>query len=491
MSESMVSGSGKSLYETVAERVAFLVEEGTYRPGERVPSIRSLSLQFKVSVNTVKEAYRLLEDRRVIEARPQSGFFVCSRLPEAVSAPRISPPELSPLTVSTSDLTARVLRDTLDPDLVQFGCAIPNPELLPIDRLNRMLSSEARRFRSQSIAYAMPPGNPRLRKQIAQRLVLSGCTLRPDQVVITDGCTEAVSLALRCVCRPGDTIAVETPVYYNFLQLVESLGLKALEIPTDPVEGISLEALDYALQHNRVTACLVISNFNNPLGSRMSEGRKQQLVEMLTRRGIPLIEDDIYGDLAHDGDRPAVAKAYDRQGLVMLCSSFSKTLAPGYRVGWVAPGRFQDQLERLKMVNTIASATPTQMAIAEFLANGGYDHHLRTIRRVYARKVAQMAEAIGRYFPEGTRVSRPRGGFSLWLEMPLSVDAVQLYRQAIGNGITLAPGNLFSVTGKYRNCVRLNAAFWSEREERALQKLGELAGTGNGEASSGNPAAQP
>jgi len=490
MHDVIAAESGKSLYESVAERVEFLVEEGAYRPGERVPSIRSLSQQFKVSVNTVKEAYRLLEDRRVLEARPQSGFFVCARLPEVVSAPVISTPELSPLTVSTSELTARVMRDTLDLELVQFGCAIPNPELLPIERLNRMLSSETRRFRNQSIAYAIPPGNARLRKQIAQRLVMSGCTLKPDEIVITDGCTEAVSLALRCLCQPGDTIAVETPVYYNFLQLIETLGLRALEIPTDPSEGISLEALAYALDHNPLKACLVISNFNNPLGSRMSDARKQQLVNMLSARDIPLIEDDIYGDLAHDGDRPSVAKAYDRKGLVMLCSSFSKTLAPGYRVGWMAPGRFQEQFERLKMVNTIASASPPQMAIAEFLANGGYDHHLRTIRRVYASKVAQMAEAIGRHFPQGTRVSRPRGGFALWVEMPPEIDAVQLYRQALPAGITLAPGNLFSVSGKYRNCVRLNAAFWSEHEERAVQLLGRLAGGLLGDSSK-NPAAQP
>ena len=304
---------------------------------------------------------------------------------------------------------------------------------------------------------------------------MSGCTLRPDEIVITDGCTEAVALALRCLCRPGDAIAVETPVYYNFLQLVESQGLKALEIPTDPSDGISLEALAYALEHNPIKACLVISNFNNPLGSRMSDARKKQLVELLGGYGVPLIEDDIYGDLAHDGTRPSVAKAYDRSGQVLLCSSSSKTLAPGYRVGWIAPGRYREQIERLKMVNTIASAAPTQMAIAEFLANGGYDHHLRSVRRVYARKVAQMAETIGRYFPDGTRVSRPRGGFSLWAEMPEACDAVELYRRALRAGITLAPGNLFSVTGKYRNCVRLNAAFWAEREERAVQVLGDIA----------------
>ena len=476
MHESLTTVAGLSLYEALAEKIAFLVEEGTYRPGERVPSIRSLSQQFRVSINTVKEAYRLLEDRRVIEARPQSGFFVCARYPEAVSTPMVSPPDISPVTVSTGELTARVMRDTLDPTLIQFGCAIPNPELLPIDRLNRMLAGEVRRLRTQSIAYAIPPGNPRLRKQISRRLVMSGCAVRPDEVVITDGCTEAVALALRSLCQAGDAIAAASPDYFNFLQLIESLGLRALEIPTDPGEGISLEALSYALEHNQVKACVVISNFNNPLGSVMSDERKQQLVELLAARDIPLIEDDIYGDLAHDGHRPSVAKAYDRDGRVLLCSSFSKTLAPGYRVGWIAPGRYRESIERLKMVSTIASAAPTQMAIAEFLANGGYDHHLRTIRRVYASKVAQMSDAIGRYFPEGTRISRPRGGFSLWVEMPQGVDAVRLYREAHAAGITLAPGNLFSVSGKYRNCVRLNAAFWSEREVRAIEKLGKLAG---------------
>ncbi len=464
------------LYEEVAQKIARMVEEGTFKPGERIPSIRTLSRQLSVSINTVKEAYGSLEDRRVIEARPQSGYYVCTRLPKVPEDPDLSRPELNPTAVSISELVAMVMQDVLNPDLIQLGAAIPNPELLPVDKLNRMLSTQTRRHKLESISYAIPPGCKRLRTQVAQRMLLAGCELRPDEIITTSGCMEAVTLALRATCRPGDTLAIESPSYYNFLQLIQELGLRALEIPATPAEGMSLEALRYALDHTRVNACMLISNFNNPLGGMMPPEKKKELVELLGQRDIPLIEDDIYGDLSFANDRPTVAKAYDSAGRVLLCSSVTKTLAPGYRVGWIAPGRYYHQVERLKMTFNIASASPTQLAVAEFLANGGYDHHLRSIRRDYARKTALMGESIGRHFPEGTRVTRPRGGFTLWLEMPEYVDSLRLYGRAVKEGITIAPGSTFSATGKFRNCVRLNAAFWSERIDGAIETLGRLAG---------------
>lgn len=470
------------LYEEVASRISTLVEEGTFRPGERVPSIRNLSRQMQVSINTVKEAYGFLEDRRILEARPQSGYYVCPRLPALPREPVVSEPMLQPAGVSVGELTQMIMRDILNPRLIQLGAAIPNPEHLPVTRLNRMLSIQARRFGVQSVSYAIPPGCERLRKEVARRMLGAGCALRPDDILTTTGCMEAVLLALKAVCKPGDTVAIETPAYYNFLQLIQELGLRALEIPASPSEGMSLEALGYALDHTPVHACVMISNFNNPLGSQMPDEKKKELVALLARHEIPLIEDDIYGDLAFSDERPSVAKAYDRKGLVLLCSSFSKTLAPGYRVGWIAAGRYRAQVEKLKLVTNIASATPTQLAVAEFLANGGYDRHLRSIRRDYARKAALMGEAIGRFFPEGTRVSRPKGGFSLWVEMPEMVDSLELYGKAVKEGMTIAPGPIFSASGKYRNFVRLNAAFWSERVEGSIEVLGRLAR----ELSSGN-----
>jgi DNA-binding transcriptional MocR family regulator len=259
--------------------------------------------------------------------------------------------------------------------------------------------------------------------------------------------------------------------------MIEDLGLKTLEIPTSPISGISLDALEYALENHcgEVKACLVLTNFNNPCGGLMSDADKHRLVDLLGRHGIPLIEDDVYGDLSFSDRRPSVAKAFDKNGNVLLCSSFSKTLAPGYRVGWIAPGRYQEQIERGKMLTNVATAMPPQLAIAEFLANGGYDHHLRSIRRVYARMAAQMADVIGRHFPEGTKVTRPKGGFVLWLEMPEGVDSIKLYDLAHRQGISIAPGPLFSTTGKYRNFVRLNAGFYSEKMEGAVATLGRLA----------------
>ncbi|PLX98829.1 MAG: GntR family transcriptional regulator [Desulfuromonas sp.] len=463
------------LYENVANRISYLIEQGTFRPGDKVPSIRNLSQQFGVSINTTKQAYAYLEDRRLIEARPQSGYFVSARLPDVPVDPQILKREISPTEVSLGDLSRMILRDSMNSELLQLGISSPGYDMLPIDKLNRMIASELRRRPEQAVEYSVPPGNSRLRTQIAKRMLLAGCALRPDDIVTTTGCMEAVFLALKVLCQPGDTVAVESPTFFNFLQLIEALGLKALEIPTSPTDGLSLEALSYALEHNAISACLVVTNYSNPLGCIMSDDRKRELVELLATYDVPLIEDDIHGDIAFVDERPSVARSYSRDGNVLLCSSFSKTVAPGYRVGWIAPGRYQEEIEGLKMATTVASASPTQMAVAEFLANGGYERHLRKLRRDSASRVAQMSEAIGTYFPEGTKVTRPRGGFCLWLEMPGEVDALKLYADAVSEGITLAPGPLFSATGKFRNCIRLNAAMWSDRIEHAVATLGRLA----------------
>ncbi len=463
------------LYREVAEKIAGLIDSGTFRPGDKVPSIREMSRQRQVSINTVKVAYGYLEDRYMIEARPQSGYYVCARLPEIPLEPKVERPQVNPLEISSSELVGRIMKDVLDPQKVQFGAAIPDPTLVPVDKLNRIMASAMRRHRRESVEYAIPPGNKRLRVQIAKRMIKAGCALNPDDIIITTGASEAAYLALRSVCKPGDTVAVGTPVYFNFVQMLQEIGLKVIEIPSSPTEGLHLESLRFVLKNAAVRCCLVISNFNNPLGYSLSDGRKEELVALLAEHGVPLVEDDINGDLGFEDDRPSVAKAWDRQDNVLLCSSFSKTLAPGYRVGWLAPGRFKVESLHLKMVMNIASASPSQIAVSDFLENGGYEHHLRSLRKHYAVKVAQMGEAIGNTFPLGTRVTRPGGGFTLWVELPEQVDTLTLYAMAIDRGITIAPGALFSTAGKFSNCLRLNAAFWSEENRWAIEYLGEMA----------------
>ena len=466
----------RHLYRRVAGSIQRLIRDGAYRPGERIPSVRRLSQEQGVSISTVLEAYSLLEVDGWIEARPQSGYFVAPREEHPCAEPSPSRPPLDPAPISTGELSVRVMRDTQNPALVQLGASFPDPLLLPTQRLNRLLATIGRDMPERSVSYDAPPGCRELRLQIARRGLAAGVELDPDQIVTTVGCQEALCLALRAVCRPGDTVAIESPTYYGVLQAIEALGLKALELPTHPKEGLRLDALRFALEQFPIHAC-VITTFNNPLGSRMAPEALEELARMLAERQIPLIEDDIYGDLSFDAARPHVARQHDRDGLVMLCSSFSKTLAPGYRVGWIAPGRFFRQVEHLKFVSSIGAATLPQLAIAEFLRGGSYERYLRRVRPEYARRVALVGRAIAQHFPAGTCVSRPAGGFVVWVELPGDVDVLQIYSQAIAEGIAFAPGPIFSAAGAYRNCLRLNAACWTPEIEGAIRRLGEIAGS--------------
>jgi DNA-binding transcriptional MocR family regulator len=476
-----ISPTKDFLYESLAADLTRLIASGTFRPGDRLPSVRQLSTQRKVSVSTVLQAYLLLEDRGLIEARPQSGYYVRQeerqRLAHsgALLELETSSPGLDPAQVGLRELVMMVTQDTENRSLVQLGTALPNPDLLPTQKLARITAHLTRDHFVQSNQISFPPGCEALRVQIAQRAMVAGCSLSPADIITTTGCSEAMQLCLRAACRPGDIVAIESPTYFGILQSIEALGLKALEIPTHPREGISLEALRFAVEHNPVRACLVVSNFNNPLGSCMPDDNKRELVELLARHEIPLIEDDISGEIYFTEQRPVVAKAFDQKGLVMLCSSFSKDVGPGYRVGWTAPGRYRATVEWLKLATSVASATLPQLAVADFIACGGYDHHLRRLRREYAFTVGQMSQAVMRAFPDGTRVTRPSGGFVLWVQLPEAVDSLELYRNALRMGVTLAPGYIFSASQKYRNFIRLNAAVWSKEVERAIGRLGDLA----------------
>ena len=467
-----------NLYENLASQLKDAIRQGIYPPGDRVPSVRRLSSQHQVSQATVVAAYRLLESHGWLEARPQSGFF--ARHPES-APPAASATEAGegPCAVNVTELAVRLSRHTQRPDLVSLGAAVPHADFLPLADLRAALGRALRANADLGSRYSFPPGEEALRARIARRATEHGCAFGPEDVVITDGCQEALNLALRAVAKAGDIIAIESPAFFGTLQAIESLGMQALEIPSDPDTGISLEALTLALDRWPVKAVAVVGNFSNPTGSRLPDGHKSRLVKMLAAREIPLIEDDIYGDLVHGRERPHPAKAYDRTGNVLLCASFSKTIAPGYRVGWVAPGRWRQAVEHLKYVGTMANATLPQLALAEYLADSRYERHLVRVRRAYADNLARMQAAIARYFPQGTRTSRPGGGFVLWVELPEERDTMILYDKALKAGISFTPGRLFSPQGKYGHCLRLAAALpWDARVEGALAELGRLAGRG-------------
>jgi DNA-binding transcriptional MocR family regulator len=467
--------TAQPLYQQVAGRIAALVESGTLRPGDRVPSLRRVSDQQRVSLSTTLQAFALLESRGLIEARPQSGFYVRPRLEVLVPRPR-RPSVPSPTTkVDLASVLATLLRAAADPTLVGLGAAAPSAELLPGRKLARLIGPILRRNAGHD-AYSTAPGLLELRREIARRAVDWGALLTPDDLVTTCGGTEALYLALRAVTSPGDTVIVESPAYFGVLLLLQELGLKAVEVPTLPESGLSIEALRTALARHRVQACVAAFNCHNPLGFVMADEAKREVVELLARHQVPLIEDEVYGDLAFGDERARPAKAFDRHGLVLYCSSFSKTIAPGYRVGWIAAGRFHERVVALKFTTTLATPTLPQHAVAAFLRGGAFDRHLRAMRAASQRQIERMREAIGRYFPAGTRVTKPAGGFLLWVEMPPDVDSLRLFDDALAEGISITPGSVFSARLRFRNCIRLNCGRpWSDVIDRAVATLGGLA----------------
>jgi DNA-binding transcriptional MocR family regulator len=463
------------LYARVAARLEDLIEDGVLRTGDRIPSIRRASRQHKISVTTAIQAYLELENRGLIEARPKSGFFVRYRPHRLLGEPQTSQPARRALPTESPTLMTKLFDATMRPDVVQFGAGLPHVSLLPVQKLNRMLAAAARHAGPSSFQYDMPPGCLALRRALARRALDWGVKVSPDDIITTSGCMEALSICLRAVTRPGDTIAVESPTYFGLIQILEQLGLKAFEIPTHPRSGFDLDTLERTVKSRRIAACLAIPNFNNPLGSVMPAIAKERLVDILKRREIPLIEDDLYGDLHFAPERPHVAKSYDTKGLVMLCGSFSKSLAPGYRVGWMMPGRFFEKAKNLKFTSTGATATLPQLALADYLANGGYDHHLRSLRQALKRQVQQVSHAIAESFPREIKMTRPAGGLVLWVELPSRVDALRLHTRALAEKISIAPGPMFSARQSYRNFIRISCGEpWSPTIERAIGVLAYL-----------------
>lgn len=473
-----ISPSNESfLYEQVEGLVRGMIDDGVIKTGERVPSIRAMSRKARVSMATVMQAYLALENKGYVESRPKSGFYVRARRGPEASVPRKSNPRMLPRRVERQDLIDSILAVSHESSVVSLGIANPSSELLPVKGLTRALRQVASRYPLEAMQYCFERGGDgELRKQIALRGTDLGCNIAPGEVLTTVGATEAMAVALNAVARPGDVIAVESPTYFHILQLIERLGMLALEVRTDPDTGMDLEALSQVLESVPVKAVMSVANFSNPLGSLMPDAAKQRLVELLTERGIPLIEDDIYGDLYFGERRPRIAKCFDREGLVLTCSSFSKTIAPGYRVGWLLPGKFADAATKWKLSMSGVSAALPQLAIAEFLRTGNYDRHLRRLRKAYRDQVEQMRYAIARTFPDGTRITRPTGGFVLWVELPKQVDGTVLFEKSLAEGVSVTPGVLFSSTAKFKNCIRVSCGMpWSDRVDAAVATVGRIA----------------
>jgi DNA-binding transcriptional MocR family regulator len=462
-------------YIEVSERIETLIERGIFKVGDKLLSVRALSKEQGISLSTAFQAYYSLESKGLIEARPQSGYYVKYSPRHVLDMPKVSEPLDDALPVTIDDMINSVYVDLNSKSLLNFSMATPSIDLLPTAKLNKAVLHSLRSSKTSCLHYEHIQGNVALRRQIARQAFNWGGTPSEDDIVVTAGCVEALSLCIKATTKPGDAVAIESPTYFAIFQLMESHGLKVVEIPTDPVLGMDIEYLTQAIPRFNIKACLVVANFNNPLGSCMPDERKKQLVEMLAKKEIPLIEDDIYGELYFGKTRPKTCKTFDKKGLILHCASFSKSLAPGYRIGWTIPGRFKDAIIRLKRMHTVSTNTLAQAAVADFLSNGRFELHLRHLRKALHTQSLRYMQAVCEYFPEDTCITRPHGGFTLWIEMNKKINGFKLHRRALKHNIGIAPGQIFSSQGRFENCFRLSYGEpWNPKIEEGIKTLGKL-----------------
>ncbi|NYI02574.1 DNA-binding transcriptional MocR family regulator [Cupriavidus plantarum] len=478
------------LYHRLADAIERSIDQGIFRAGERIPSVRQASQQHRISINTVVRAYLLLESRGVIESRPQSGFFVRPRVDfSAMASPASAAcdtgrliamhdglPGPSDDNIDVTSLVLGTLRAIQQDNAMPLGSPYPDTALLPSQRIAQYVGVQARRCEDSAMLDGLPPGHPALIRQLARRYVERGQPADPNEFIVTCGATEAVRLCLQAVARPGDAVVVESPCYYGMLETITHLGMRAIEIPSDASGSIDMALLRETLDTQTVAACVITANFPNPLGRQMPEDKKRELVELLTGQDIPIVENDEYSELYVGAQHPTSLKTYDTRGLVLHCGSFSRCLTHRHRIGWALPGRFRQQVEKLKFLSAITTPPSVQLAIAEYLQHDGYDHHLRRLRRRIVQNASIAIGAIRRCFPAGTRVHAPEGGYLLWIELPHGVDTLAMYRSALACGISIAPGRLFGSDHRFANFLRLNfSGEWTSATDRAIQTLGQLA----------------
>lgn len=467
--------SDEHLYLQVAVGLEKMIAEDVLKIGDKLPSVRLLSEEYGISMGTAFQAYYHLEGKGLIESRPKSGYYVRFNHKRFPEMPKVVQPEPLSHEVSVKEMITSIYNDIAAHSVTNFAIAVPDQSFLPIGKLNKSVVHVLRNHKAACMLYEQPQGNPELRKQISRLSFNWGGKVKPDEIVITTGCLEAITTCLKAVTQHGDTVAVESPNYFGIFQAMETIGLKVVEIPSSPATGLDLDSLEQAIKKYPIKACVVTPNFNNPLGACMPEENKKKLVEIITKKNIPLIEDDIYGELYFGKNRPRTCKYYDTKGLVMHCSSLSKSLAPGYRIGWTIPGKFLQQVKEIKRVHNISSPTLTQAAMAHYLQNGRYEYHLKNMRKALHTQCLRYMQAIIQYFPEDTKVSRPHGGFVLWVELNKKINSFKLRAEAMKHDISIVPGKIFSASCDYNNCIRISFGKpWDEDADYGLMMLGKL-----------------
>ncbi|SEW51557.1 aminotransferase-like domain-containing protein [Chitinophaga arvensicola] len=464
-------------YISIANKFAKMIDDGIYKPGEKLPSIRSMHKKSGVSIGTILQSFNYLMDKDIVVSREKSGYYVNDNLAKSLPVPEVLPVSLSERTVHIDQLLQKMPVDRTGKDFVSFGNAVPDNRLLPFNSIKRAIQQTSRDVSGSYLSLETRYGNKQLCEAIAKRSMHWQGPVHANELVITNGAAEAMVCCLKAVTQPGDTVLVQEPCFFGIMQILELLGLKMATIPSHPTTGISVENIKAACRKLAIKACVFVSNFNNPDGASISTDQKKQIAGLANTLQMPIIEDDIYGDLFFKGGRRDTIKAYDKDGWVMYCSSFTKTLAPGLRIGWTAAGRFTYDVARIKAMMNHSTSCFSQRVILQLLTTGVLEKHLQKFRLEMQMNQHRYIAVIEKHFPAGTKVTQPGGGIYLWVELPDAVNTSVFLEKAFEHNISYAPGEIFSSKGKYLHYIRLSySGLWEKKAEKALIKLGKLLG---------------
>ncbi|MDD9305210.1 MAG: PLP-dependent aminotransferase family protein [Desulfobacter sp.] len=472
----MKNKNGKFLYSDLADQIQARIESGGFKISEKLPSLRALCQSTGYSMTTVFQAYVELEKRGVVESRDRSGYFIKPRLKRLKDRAQMTREEMVPRKINLDDLIHQLTEDMGDPQILNLGGVMVAPEHLPVKRLHNQLKAIPQDQIPRIIAgYAHPQGVTLLRHQISNLLFPIIPGVKIEDIIITNGCTEALSLSLKAVSKPGSTIIVESPTDPWLRQTIKDSNMFTLEIPANPETGMDLTALEKIIHQEKISACIVNPNCQNPLGFIMPDAHKRKLAELCFQKQIPIIENDVTGDLYFGETRPFPIKKWDHHNNVIYCSSFSKVLAPGLRIGWVIPGRFKQIVKRMKLNRSLISPTLSQTLVANYLKEGTYNRHLRQLRKKIKLQHTLCARALNRYLPLNVRMSSPKGGLCIWIELPQGVEGRKVYYEAIKKGISILPGFLCTSFNTYDRFIRIGyGGVWNDTMDNAIEKIGQI-----------------
>lgn len=468
-------GTKQYKYEKIIDYIQSAINKGVLKFNGKLPSLRKISTEFDCAISVAMQAYTELEVRGRIYAVEKSGFFVSEQSKHNIPSPQKEKHKLESEISKSNNLTKMVIDLSINKSVVNFGAGVPDQAILPINRLKKSfikISKEQPQLLSQ---YSCVNGFEKLRQELAYLMLNKGVNVSSEELIITNGCSEAVAIAIKAVTSAGDTIAIESPVFFGIINILEQLERKVIELPTSPDKGIDLVTLEQLIKNKKVSACIITATFQNPLGHIMPQASKRKLVDLAARYNIPIIEDDLYGECSFNNKNYHPLKYYDYADIVLYCSSFSKTLSPGSRIGWLIPSQYKLQCESIKIAETFGGPVIVQAAMADFLHENGYEYHIKRLRKFISVQTHQVKQFILKYFPSDIKVTNPQGGYFLWIELNKNINTMELFHEAIKNNISIIPGPVFSTSNKYNNCFRISCGSpITEKIEHGIKKLAKM-----------------